>query len=159
MFEGEIKPSSDKLVRASLAQSEIVLLVPPAHPLARRHEPLELAELCRQPLLVNEPRIGYGKALLTLFAERDLTPDIVGDCDDLESLKYMVESGAGLALVPRIAAEYELTRGLLHAVPVNGMPPVPIQLVRRPEPLAPRIERIRVQLTKELAEREPDAKP
>ncbi|HVA14764.1 MAG TPA: LysR family transcriptional regulator [Stellaceae bacterium] len=158
VFEGEVRPSSDKLVRASLAESEIVLLVPPAHPLARRREALELAELCHHPLLVNEPRMGYGKALLTLFAERDLTPEIAGDCDDLESLKYMVESGAGLALAPRIAAEYELTRGLLRAVPVNGVPRVPIQLVRRPEPLAPRIERIRAQLAQELGEPEPDAK-
>ncbi len=156
VFEGEVKPSSDKLVRTSLAESEIVLLVPPAHPLARRREPLDLAELCRHPLLVTEPRMGYGKALLTLFAARDLTPEIAGDCDDLESLKYMVESGAGLALAPRIAAEYELTCGLLRAVPVDGVPRVPIQLVRRPEPLAPRIERIRAQLTKELGE--PDAK-
>jgi DNA-binding transcriptional LysR family regulator len=152
VFEAEVKPSSDKLVRMPLAESELVLLVPPAHPLAKRREPLDLAELSRQPLLVNEPRIGYGKAVLERFAERDLTPEIVGDCDDLESLKYMVEAGAGLALVPRIAAEYELGHGMLRAVPIDAMPLVPIQLVRRPEPLAPRIERIRTQLTKELGE-------
>lgn len=159
IFEGDVKPSSDKLIRAPLAESEIVLLVPPAHPLAKRREALDLAELCRLPLLVNEPRIGYGKAVLALFAERDLTPEIVGDCDDLESLKYMVESGGGVALVPRIAAEYELAHGTLRAVPVGAVPPVPIQLVRRPEALAPRIERIRAQLAKELGEEEPKAKP
>ena len=152
VFEAEVKPSSDKLVRAPLAESDIVLLVPPAHALAKRKEPLDLAELSRQPLLVNEPRLGYGKTVLERFAERDLTPEIVGDCDDLESLKYMVEAGAGLALVPRIAAEYELGHGTLRAVPVDGMPPVAIQLVRRPEPLAPRIERIRAQLSKELGD-------
>jgi DNA-binding transcriptional LysR family regulator len=157
VFEGEVKPSSDKLIRIPLAETDIVLLVPPAHPLAQRREPLDLAELARQPLLVNEPRIGYGKAVLALFAGRDLTPEIVGDCDDLESLKYMVAAGAGLALVPRIAAEYELAHDRLHAVPVTGMPRVPIQLVRRPESLAPRIERIRAQLSKELGEEE--AKP
>lgn len=150
VFDADIKPSSDKLVRAPLAESEIVLLVPPTHSLAKRKQPLELSELSRQPLLVNEPRIGFGKAVLERFAERDLTPEIVGDCDDLESLKYMVEAGAGLALVPRIVAEHELRHGVLHAVPVDGMPRVPIQLVRRPEPLAPRIERIRAQLAKEL---------
>lgn len=150
VFDAEIKPSSDKLVRAPLAESEIVLLVPTGHALAKRKEPLELSELSRQPLLVNEPRIGFGKAVLERFSERELTPEIVGDCDDLESLKYMVEAGAGLALVPRIAVEYELGHGMLHAVPVADMPRVPIQIVRRPEPLAPRIERIRAQLTKEL---------
>ncbi|HEY3917924.1 MAG TPA: LysR family transcriptional regulator [Stellaceae bacterium] len=158
VFEGEIKLSSDKLVRAPLAESEIVLLVPPTHPLAQRREPLDLAELARHPLLVNEPRIGYGKAVLTLFAEHDLTPEIVGDCDNLEALKYMVEAGAGLALAPRIAAEYELAQDTLRAVRIDALPTVPIQLVRRPEPLAPRIERIRAQLTKELGAEEAKAK-
>lgn len=152
VFEAEVKPSSDKLLRAPLAESEIVLLVPASHAFAKRREPLDLAELSRQPLLVNEPRIGFGKTVLEHFAERDLAPEIVGDCDDLESLKYMVEAGAGLALVPRIAAEYELGHGMLRAIAVEGMPRVPIQLVRRPEPLAPRIERIRAQLAKELGE-------
>jgi DNA-binding transcriptional LysR family regulator len=150
VFEGEVKPSSDKLVREPLAESEIVLLVPPTHPFARRREPLELAELCRQPLLVNEPRIGYGKAMAELFAEHDLAPEIVGDCDDLESLKYMLAAGAGVALAPRIIAEDELARGTLCAARVDGAPRVSIQLVWRPEPLAPRIEHIRAQLAKGL---------
>lgn len=157
VFEADVKPTSDKLVRTPLAESAIVLLVTPSHALARRREPLDLADIARQPLLVNEPRIGYGKTVLTLFAERDLTPEIVGDCDDLESLKYMVEAGAGVALAPRITAEYELAQDKLCAVPVDGLPPVPIQLVRRPEALAPRIERIRAQLAKELGAAEAEA--
>lgn len=156
IFEAEVKPTAgEKLIRAPLAETDIVLLVPPDHALAPRGEPMALSELVKLPLLVNEPRIGYAKMLLDLFVERDLSPDIAGDCDDLELLKYMVELGAGLALAPRIAAEYELTCGLLRAVPIKDVPPVPIQLVRRPEILAPRIERIRTQLTKELSEQEP----
>ncbi len=59
VLEGEIKTSADKLIWQHIAASEIVLLVPPTHPMAKRREPLELAELCRLPLIVNEPRIGY----------------------------------------------------------------------------------------------------
>jgi DNA-binding transcriptional LysR family regulator len=128
-----------------------VLLIPPAHPLARRHEPLPLAELARLPLLVNEPRIGYSRMLLDRLAESELAAEIVGDCDDLESLKYMVIAGAGVALAPRIIAEDEVTRGSLRALPIEGRPRIAIQLVSRPEPLAPRSERIRALLAKELA--------
>ena len=152
VFEGEVKPSPYKLVRTKVADSEISLLLPPGHPLARRREPVPLAEVCGQPLIVNEPRIGYGKAMSDLFAEHDLAPEIVGDCDDLESLKYLVAAGAGVALAPRIIAAVELASGKLRAVGVDGVEPVAIQLVRRAELLAPRIERIHAQLIKELTE-------
>ena len=150
VFEGEVKPVSEKLLRSNLAETEIVLLTAPAHPLAKRREALPLAEFARLPLLVNEPRIGYSRTMLDRLAEASIAPEIVGDCDDLESLKYMVTSGAGAALAPRIIAEDEISRGTLRALPIEGRLRVAIQLVWRPEPLAPRIERVRALLAKEL---------
>jgi DNA-binding transcriptional LysR family regulator len=55
-----------------------------------------------------------------------------------------------VALAPRVIAEDEITRGTLRAVPIEDRPRVAIQLVWRPEPLAPRIERVRALLAKEL---------
>jgi LysR family transcriptional regulator, hydrogen peroxide-inducible genes activator len=150
VFEGEVKPVSEKLLRANLAETEIALLTPPGHPLARRREPLSLADFARLPLLVNEPRIGYSRTMLDRLTEAGVATEIVGDCDDLESLKHMVVSGAGVALAPRIIAEDEVTRGTLRALPIEGRLRVAIQLVWRPEPLAPRIERVRALLAKEL---------
>ena len=150
VFEGDVKPVSDKLLRAKLAETEVALLMPPAHPLARRREPLPLGEVAGLPLIVNEPRIGYSRMMLDRLAENAVTPEIVGDCDDLESLKYMVMAGAGVALAPRLIAEDEIARGKLRGVPVAGRPQIAIQLVWRPEALAPRIERIRTLLAKEL---------
>jgi DNA-binding transcriptional LysR family regulator len=152
VLEGEIKTSADKLIWQHIAASEIVLLVPPTHPMAKRREPLELAELARLPLIVNEPRIGYGRSVLATFSEHDLMPEIVADCDDLESLKYMVVSGGGIALAPRIVAEREIARGLLSAVPINPRQPVSVQLLRREEPLPPRLERFRNHFVKDLTE-------
>ncbi len=152
VLEGEVRTSPDKLIWQHLADSEIVMLVPPAHPMAKRREPLELAELCSLPLIVNEPRIGYGRCVLATFSEHDLHPEIVADCDDLESLKYMVASGGGVALVPRIAAEREIARGVLFAVPIKPRQAVSVQLLRREEPLPPRLERFRNYFVKDLTE-------
>jgi DNA-binding transcriptional LysR family regulator len=152
VLEGETKNASDKLIWDHVAASEVVLLVPPAHPLAKRREPLEFAEICRLPLIVNEPRIGYGRSVLAAFAERGLALDVVADCDDLESLKYMVASGGGVALVPRITAEREIARGLLFGVPINPPQPVSIQLLRSQDVLPPRLERFRGQFVKEITE-------
>ncbi len=152
VLEGDTKSAPDKLIWDHLASAEIALLVPPGHPFAKRREPVDLAELARQPLIVNEPRIGYGRSIAAKFAERDLTPEIVADCDDLESLKCMVAAGGGVALVPRLIAEREIGRGLLLAAPINPPLSVSIQLLRSQDVLPPRLERFRSQLIKEVAE-------
>jgi DNA-binding transcriptional LysR family regulator len=152
VLEGETKISADKMLGEHIAGSDIVLLVPPTHAMAKRREPLELAELCRLPLIVNEPRIGYGRRILATFTEHGLVPEIVADCDDLESLKYMVMSGGGIALAPRIVAEREIARGLLCAVAINPRQSVSVQLLRREEPLPPRLERFRNHFVKDLTE-------
>jgi len=152
VLEGEVKTATDKLIWQQIADSEIVLLVPPAHPVTKRREPLALAELCHLPLIVNEPRIGYGRSVLAIFAEHDLHPEIVADCDDLESLKYMIAAGGGVALVPRIVAEREIARGLLGAVPIKPRQAVSVQLLRREEPLPARLERFRNHFVKDLTE-------
>ncbi len=157
IFEADVKTAADKTSRIEIAQSEIVLLTAPSHPFAKRRKPVDLAELCRHPLIVNEPRLGYGRTVLALFADRDLVPEIAADCDDLESLKYMVRAGTGLALAPRVIAEYELAHGLLSAVKLAGAPRIPLQMIRRSETLAPRLERVLGQLTKEIGELRPAA--
>jgi LysR family transcriptional regulator, hydrogen peroxide-inducible genes activator len=160
VLESDVKAPADKMIEEHIAASEIILALAPAHPMAKRREPIELGELARLPLIVNEPRIGYGRAVLELFAEHDLTPEIVADCDDLESLKYMVVSGGGVALIPRITAEREIARGILASVPINPRQPVSVELLRREEPLPPRLERFRNHFVKDLAEiRLPATKP
>jgi DNA-binding transcriptional LysR family regulator len=155
VLDGEVKTGSDKLIWDHIAASEITLLVPSTHPMAKRREPVPLPEIARLPLIINEPRIGYGRVVLDMFAQRTLAPEIVADCDDLETLKYMVISGGGVALAPYVIAEREIARGLLAAVEISPPQLVSIQLLRREETLAPRLERFRGQFVKELAEFRP----
>jgi len=158
VIEGETKDAADKLIWDQLAISDIALLVAPTHPLAKRREPLDLGEIAALPLIVNEPRQGYARSLLAAFAERNLTPEIVADCDDLGSLKYMIAAGGGVALAPRIAAEREIARGLLSAVPIHPPQTVSIHLLRSQDVLPPRLERFRGQFVKEITEaRRPQA--
>jgi DNA-binding transcriptional LysR family regulator len=150
LFEGEIKGSAYKLLWQDVAQSEMVVLLPNDHLLAKRQNGIEVTELGRGPLIISEPRLGYGEAVLATFAEHNLSPEIIADCDDIESLKYMVLSGTGLALVPRIVAHDELTQGMLSAVPITPRQTVAIRSVRRPDPLSARLEQCLEQLAKEF---------
>jgi len=54
--------------------------------------------------------------------------------------------------MPRIAAELEIARGLLSAVPLDPPQTVSIQLLRSQDMLPPRLERFRGQFVKEIAE-------
>jgi LysR family nitrogen assimilation transcriptional regulator len=153
LFEGEVKGSGDKLSWEKVAQSEVVVLLPNKHPLAKRRDGVELSDVGRGPLIVNEPSVGYGLIIQELLTERNLTPDIVADCDDIESVKYMVLSGAGMALVPRIVARDEVVRGLMSAVPIKPGQAVAIHAIHRPNSLSPRLEQYLKQLIQEFGKK------
>jgi DNA-binding transcriptional LysR family regulator len=150
LFEGEVKGSAFRLSWRRVAQSDIVILLPNDHPLVGRHAGLDAKELGAGPLIINEPRLGYGEAVLSAFAAQGLSPEIIADCDDIESLKYMVLSGTGVALVPRIVAERELDQRVMAAIPFLPRRSVDIHFVRRPEPLSSRLEQCLEQLYHEI---------
>lgn len=150
LFAGEVKGSVYKLSWRCVAQSDIVVLLPNDHPLAGRGGGVDAHELGTGPLIINEPRLGYGEAVLSVFAAQGLSPEIIADCDDIESLKYMVLSGTGIAVVPRIVAARELDQQLMTAIPLLPRQGVDIHFVRRPEPLSTRLEQCLEQLYREI---------
>jgi LysR family transcriptional regulator, nitrogen assimilation regulatory protein len=152
LFAGEIKGSVYKLSWRSLTTSDVVVLLPKDHPLIGRTEGVGVQELGRSPLIINEPRVGHGEAVLREFAAQGLTPDIVADCDDIESMKYLVLSGAGIAIVPRIVAGREIEQGQIAAVPFIPRQSVDMHLVRRPDQLPVQIEQCLEHLLRELTQ-------
>ena len=85
----------------------IVLAVPPRHRFARAHGPIDLSDLAEEPLIVHEPDVGYGQQIQATLAARGLRPNVRAVSDDAKTIKLMVQSGVGLALLPRscVAAE------------------------------------------------------
>ena len=139
LFESEIKGSAFKLSWTPVGRSQMVALHPNGHRFAKQ-DGVVLTELAAERLIFSEPRLGYEASVRESFAALNLTPNVVADCDDIESLKYLVESGVGLAVVPRVVAVRELATGLVYAAPL--LPPifVEVNFVRRPDPLPARAE-------------------
>lgn len=150
LFAGEISGSVYKLSWRSLATSDIVVLLPKNHPLITCADGVSATELARNPLIINEPRVGHGEAVLREFTAQGLTPDIVADCDDIESVKYLVLSGVGMAIVPRIVAGREIEQGQIAAVPFIPRHSVDIHFVRRPDQLPLQLEQCLERLLHEL---------
>lgn len=140
LFEGEIKDAGYKLAWHSIATTELVLLVPATHAFATRTEGIAPQELHALPLIVNEPRAGYCEMLLKSLAVAGAAPDIVAECDDMEALKHLVLSNAGIAAVPSVVVRREIEQTAIVAVPLVPKQIISINFVRRPEPLDSRLE-------------------
>jgi len=151
-LEGDPKSLPHELKITRLSETDLVLLASPTHPIAAVARPVDLAAVNDHPFIANETRIGYGRLVMAMFAAQGLSPNIVADCDNLDSLKLMVASGAGLAVVPRIAAEREIATGELIALPLRPRRRVALLLIRRNETMPPRVEQCVEHLTQTLTD-------
>jgi DNA-binding transcriptional LysR family regulator len=133
LFENDITVSRYNLIVEHVASTDIIALAPPSHPLASQGDSISLAALAPQPLILCEPRLGYGRSIIAAFEQAGQQPNIVADCDNAESLKYMVLAGAGLGIVPRMAAESEIAAGIFKGVSFEPRQTVNVQLVRPTE--------------------------
>ena len=93
-------PVPDKrLTVLPIHNDELVVITPPAHPLASR-ETVSIADLVGYPLLL--PKVGRTRdALESLFHERRLKPTISMELDSSELLKRFVAADVGIGFIPR----------------------------------------------------------
>lgn len=131
LFASDAAIRRSNLIVEHVTTTDIVALMPPDHPLARDGEGLSLAEAAPYPLILCEPRLGYGRTILDAFDQSGLQPNIVADCDSAESLKYMILAGAGIGILPVMAAENEIKAGMFKAMRFEPAQSVGVQLVRR----------------------------
>jgi len=110
-------PVDDKrLTVVAIHRDELVIIVPPNHPLSRMKE-VAISEVVRFPLLL--PKIGRTRdALETLFDERHLKPRIAMELDSSELLKRFVAADVGVGFIARSNAIADIKAGTLKAIPM-----------------------------------------
>lgn len=128
------------LVFFRLTTAELALIVPPKHPLARSRTPVDIGRLLAEPIIMSELTVGYGQAVLSLFTDLGTRPNILAIADNIETIKVIVQSGKGIAIVPRACAENEVELGVLKALPITPSRSVALSLFRRRQPLSRRKE-------------------
>ncbi len=82
--------------------AELLLAVPLTHRLANLNEPIDLHELQKEPLIVNEPNIGLGKSIERFLSAADISPQITAISDNIHSSVLLVQSGVGVTFVPSV---------------------------------------------------------
>lgn len=110
-------PVDDKrLTVVAIHRDELVIIVPPGHPLSRMKD-ASVADVVRFPLLL--PRIGRTRdAIENLFDERHLKPRISMELDSSELLKRFVAADVGIGFVAQSTVIEDVKAGALAAISI-----------------------------------------
>jgi DNA-binding transcriptional LysR family regulator len=99
---------------------QLVLVVPPKHPLARKKS-VKAEELQREKFILRETGSATRAAIVAHLEESDLKVETVMEMENPESVKKAVQSGLGIAFISKFAVETELKARSLVAVRVRGL--------------------------------------
>jgi molybdate transport repressor ModE-like protein len=100
---------------------DLVIVVASSHPWTKRRRPISPIMLADTPLVLREEGSGTREVLEAALAELDLEAIPAVELGSTTAIKAAVESGAGPAVLSRLAAEGDIQTGRLVAVPVAGL--------------------------------------
>lgn len=124
-------PPDRELMSLPLGTDELVLLVPPGHPLSRKKR-ITMEEMGRQVVIAHNDPSPSRDRVLRLYEKRHAPLNILMSLPSLDGIKRAVEMGLGVALLPRRCAWSEISRGQLVEVSVPELrAPRQLRLVYR----------------------------
>ena len=113
-------PSEQGLLEVPIGTDELVLLVSPAHRLAKRRQ-IAMDDIAEEAVVAHNDPSPARERVLRLFEEKQVALRMVISLPSLDGIKRAVEMRMGVALLPRRCAIAEIASGRLVAVPVNGV--------------------------------------
>jgi DNA-binding transcriptional LysR family regulator len=99
---------------------QLVLVVPPKHPLARQKS-VKAEELQKEKFILRETGSATRAAIVAHLEQSKLEVETIMEMENPESVKKAVQSGLGIAFISRFAVETELKAKSLVAVSVRGL--------------------------------------
>src|ERR671932_616684 len=113
-------PPEEGLLEVPVGSDELVLLVPPSHPLAKRRQ-VTMDDVAQEPVVAHNDPSPARERVLRMFEQRRVPLRMVISLPSLDGIKRAVESKLGVALLPRRCAITEIASGRLVALPVTGI--------------------------------------
>ena len=114
------EPVDRELEAFPVLKDELVLIMSPKHPLARRSS-VKVKELGNEPFLAHNVNSGSRVKVIETFARQHTPLNITLELATIETIKRFVQKRVGLGFVPRMCVREELARGVLVSVPVRGL--------------------------------------
>lgn len=111
------RPESPELKSIIVYRDELAFVVPPKHPLAHSKQ-VHIRQLGAEMFVAHNVPSPYRAKVLETFSKRNVPLNMDVELPSIEAIKKFVSSGNGVALLPRITVEEEITRGDLVHIPV-----------------------------------------
>lgn len=114
------KPNDSSLRSVSVLNDELVLIVAPTHKLAGKTS-VSIKDLGAETFIAHNALSPYRQKVIESFNKYDTRLQISVELPSLEAIKRLVETGIGVALVPRLSAKAEIASGQLAGLSVREM--------------------------------------
>ncbi|NWF98514.1 MAG: LysR family transcriptional regulator [Nitrospirae bacterium] len=119
LVEGDI--SRQKMVVRKLISDELLLIVPPSHPWAKRKD-VSISEIVEEPFIFREAGSGTRQMIEKYLARHGITPHdmkISTVLGSTEAIKDAVENGLGVSIISRWAVRKESKYGTLKTLNIK----------------------------------------
>lgn len=120
-IEGELDGADTDIQQQPLREFDQYVIVGRRHPWWGRAE-VHLSDLAGQPIVMRQSNSQTRAWLDQALREQSLTPRVIAEFDNLESIKRMVMIGTGLTILPLYTITAEQEVGALHPIPISGRP-------------------------------------
>ncbi len=114
------KPSDPAISSIPVLMDEISLIVAPDHPLAHK-QVVSVRELGAESFIAHNVPSPYRERVVRTFEKHKTPLNISMEMPTLEAIKRLVEQRMGVALIPRLTAQTEISRGQVAALTVREM--------------------------------------
>jgi DNA-binding transcriptional LysR family regulator len=113
-------PTEPSIKSITVFTDSLALIVPPQHRLAGK-EFISINDLGTETLIAHNAHSPYRAKVIEAFEKHGTAMNIAIEVPSLEAIKRLVELGVGVALVPRLTAEGEISAGRLVPVRIKEL--------------------------------------
>lgn len=113
-------PEERELTAVKFYRDSLTLVVWPGHKLAKRHE-VDISELGDESFVAHIVESPYRRRVMQMFARHRVALRMDLELPTIESIKRFVGMKRGVAIVPRMCVEGEVSRGDLRELRIRQM--------------------------------------
>ena len=113
-------PEERELEAIEFRRDSLVMVVWPGHRLAKRQQ-VDVRDLGQETFVAHSVESPYRQRVMQMFARRRVPLNMEIELPTIESIKLFVEMKKGVAIVPRMCVEREVSSGDLRALRIRQM--------------------------------------